>query len=85
MSRPPATGASNGLNAGFDVLNAAERTNRLKTMPTTVMFIDIVDSIDLFARLGNQAANELIDVFFNELAYLTTDHHGTVIDRKAHV
>ena len=81
MSRPPATGASNGLNAGFDVLNAAERTNRLKTMPTTVMFIDIVDSIDLFARLGNQAANELIDVFFNELTYLTTDHHGTLIKR----
>ena len=36
-------------------------------MPTTVMFVDIVDSIDRFARLGNQAAKELIDDFFNQL------------------
>ena len=81
MSRPPATGAINGFNAGFDAPSAAERTNRLKTIPTTVMFIDIVDSIDLFARLGNQAAKELIDDFFNELAHLTLDHHGNVIKR----
>lgn len=85
MSRPPATGATNGFNAGFDAgfdsPGAGERTNRLKTIPTTVMFIDIVDSIDLFARLGNQAAKELIDDFFGELALLTADHHGTVIKR----
>ena len=81
MSRPPTTGATNGFNAGFDAPGASERTNRLQTIPATVMFIDIVDSIDLFARLGDQAAKELIDDFFNELAHLTVHHHGTVIKR----
>ena len=33
----------------------AERTNRLKTMPVTVMFVDIVDSIDLFVPEGSVA------------------------------
>ena len=63
MEHPPKDGATDSLTAS----DAAERTNRLTTMPTTVMFVDIVDSIDLFARLGNQAAKELIDEFFNEL------------------
>ena len=57
----------------------AERTNRLKTMPVTVMFVDIVDSIDLFARLGNQDAKNLIDDFFNQLAHLIADHRGRVV------
>ena len=60
---------------------AAARTNRLQTNPATVMFIDLVDSIDLFARLGNQAAKELIDDFFDELGHLTVHHHGNVIKR----
>ncbi len=55
------------------------RTNLLKTIPTTVLFADIVDSIDLYARMGNQAAKELIDQFFNVLGSLVTDHHGNVV------
>ena len=55
------------------------RTNLLKTIPTTILFADIVDSIDLYSRMGNQAAKELIDQFFNVLTGLITDHHGTVV------
>ncbi len=57
----------------------ASKTNRLTTLPTTVLFADIVDSIDLFARLGNQVAKELIDEFFDQLKFLVVDHHGTVV------
>lgn len=55
------------------------RTNLLKTIPTTVLFADIVDSIDLYSRMGNQEAKELIDQFFNVLTDLVADHHGTVV------
>lgn len=57
----------------------ADRTNRLKTIPTTVLFADIVGSIDLYARLGNQAAKDLIDHFFSEITYLVNDHKGSVV------
>ena len=63
MEHPPKAGANHSSAA----CDAAERTNRLTTMPTTVVFVDIVDSIDRFVRLGNQAAKELIDDFFNDL------------------
>ncbi len=56
-----------------------QRTNRLKTVPVTVLFADIVDSIDLYARLGNEAAKQLIDVLFNDLSHLVADHHGTLV------
>jgi class 3 adenylate cyclase len=59
----------------------ASKTNRLTTLPTTVLFVDIVDSIDLFARLGNEAAKDLIDEFFEQLRFLVIDHHGTVVKR----
>ncbi len=56
-----------------------ERANRLKTVPVTVLFADIVDSIDLYARLGNEAAKQLIDGLFNDLSHLVADHRGTVV------
>ena len=59
----------------------ASKTNRLTALPTTVLFADIVDSIDLFARLGNQPAKDLIDEFFEQLKLLVIDHHGTIIKR----
>lgn len=55
-----------------------ERTNRLKTVPVTVLFADIVDSIDLYARLGNEAAKQLIDGLFNDLSHLVAGHRGGV-------
>lgn len=56
-----------------------ECANRLKTVPVTVLFADIVDSIDLYARLGNEAAKQLIDGLFNDLSHLVADHRGTVV------
>ncbi len=56
-----------------------ERTKRLKTVPVTVLFAGIVDSIDLYARLGNEAAKQLIDGVFNDLSHLVAGHRGTVV------
>ncbi len=57
------------------------RTNRLATIPATVLFADIVDSIELYGRLGNEAAQDLIERFFIELGLVVRDHRGLVIKR----